>query len=279
MWFRATSAVHRFSFGKVNISAVCVMLLTEFAATDLEVEGGLMRVHEVSPQGSGRYRGVILYSEIFQLTGPIRRLAARVASMGYVVVVPEIFHEFEAPGTVLGYDAKGTDRGNWCKVNKRLEAYDADTRACVQFLGAHPRVERGRYGAIGFCIGGHLAFRAGFEPEVGAAACFYPTDIHKLEEHPRGLGLGMADDSLERVRRGEMRAALKMVWGRQDPHIPFAGRTQVRGVLEEAGVDYGWLEVNGAHAFMRDEGLRHDAALEGWFLEGVRDFFGETLRG
>ncbi len=255
------------------------MLLNEFTFTDVEVGAGVMRVHEVSPQGLRRFRGVILYSEIFQLTGPIRRLAARVSSLGYEVIVREIFHEFEAAGTVLGYDEEGTNRGNWCKVNKRLESYDADTRTCVRFLDAHPRVESGCYGAIGFCIGGHLAFRAGFEPELGAAACFYPTDIHKLEEHPRGLGLGMADDSLERVRRGEMRAALKMVWGRQDPHIPFAGRTQIRGVLEGAGADYAWLEVNGAHAFMRDEGYRHDAALEGWFLEGVRDFFGRTLRG
>jgi carboxymethylenebutenolidase len=198
--------------------------------------------------------------------------------MGYVVIVPEIFHEFEAPGTVLGYDVAGTDRGNWCKINKRLESYDLDTRACIRLLNAHPRVEPGKFGAIGFCIGGHLAFRAGFEAEVAAAACFYPTDIHKLEEHPRGLGLGMADDSLERVRRGQMRAALAMVWGRQDPHIPFAGRTQIREVMEGASVDYAWLEVNGAHAFMRDEGHRHDAVLEGWFLESVRDFFGRVLR-
>lgn len=254
------------------------MVLTEFTYTDVGVGNGVMRIHEVSPQGSGRYRGVILYSEIFQLTGPIRRLAARVASMGYVVIVPEIFHEFESPGTVLGYDAQGTDRGNWCKINKLLESYDVDTRVCVDYLDAHPRVECGRYGAVGFCIGGHLAFRAGFEPRVAAAVCFYPTDLHKREDHPRGLGLGMADDSLERVQRGEMRAALKMVWGRQDPHIPFAGRTQIRGVLEDAGVDYTWFELNGAHAFMRDEGLRHDAALEGWFLEGVRDFFARTLR-
>lgn len=253
------------------------MLLTDFSFTDVEMEGGRMRVHEILPSGGSAHRGVVLYSEIFQLTGPIRRLAARVAAMGHVVLVPEIFHEFEPAGTVLGYDTVGTDRGNWCKVNKALSSYDRDTQVCLSLLERHPRVLEGKFGAIGFCIGGHLAFRAGFDKRVGGAVCFYPTDIHKLAEHPRGLGLGMCDDSLERVRSGEMGAEMMMVWGRQDPHIPFEGRSQIRGAMEGGGVSYEWIEVNGAHAFMRDEGHRHDATLESWLLNGVRDFFGRTI--
>jgi carboxymethylenebutenolidase len=35
----------------------------------------------------------------------------------------------------------------------------------------------------------------------------------------------------------------------------------LRARLEETGVRYQWHEVNGAHAFMRDEGPRYDAAL------------------
>jgi carboxymethylenebutenolidase len=87
----------------------------------------------------------------------------------------------------------------------------------------------------------------------------------------------MKDDSLERVQSGHMGADVMMVWGRQDPHIPFAGRSQIRAVMEGAGVGYEWIEVNGAHAFMRDEGHRHDASLEGWLLSGVRNFLGRTL--
>ena len=32
--------------------------------------------------------------------------------------------------------------------------------------------------AAGFCIGGHLAFRAAFDPRVAATVCFYPTGLH-----------------------------------------------------------------------------------------------------
>jgi dienelactone hydrolase len=36
----------------------------------------------------------------------------------------------------------------------------------------------GNIGAMGFCIGGHLAFRAALQPEVKGTACFYATDLH-----------------------------------------------------------------------------------------------------
>jgi carboxymethylenebutenolidase len=52
-----------------------------------------------------------------------------------------------------------------------------------------------------------------------------------------------------------------MVWGRQDPHIPPAGRRKIHDVLCEKGVNFTWHEFNAAHAFLRDEGLRYDPAL------------------
>ncbi len=69
----------------------------------------------------------------------------------------------------------------------------------------------------------------------------------------------MRDDSLARVR--EIRGELLHVWRRQDPHVPFEGRTRIRACLEEAQVNYQWYEVNGAHAFLRDQGPRYDAVL------------------
>lgn len=37
------------------------------------------------------------------MTGPIRRTAAMIAGHGYVVAVPEVYHELEATGAVLDY--------------------------------------------------------------------------------------------------------------------------------------------------------------------------------
>jgi carboxymethylenebutenolidase len=120
-------------------------------------------------------------------------------------------------------------------------------------LKAHPACT-GKLGVMGICIGGHLSFRAAMNPEVLAAVCFYATDIHK-----RGLGKGMADNSLARIK--EIKGELLMIWGRQDPHVPREGRAVVQNALADAGTNFTWHEFNGQHAFLRDEGPRYDPAL------------------
>ena len=97
-------------------------------------------------------------------------------------------------------------------------------------------------------------------PEIRAAVCFYATDIHK-----RGLGAGANDDSLDRI--GEIKGELKMIWGKQDPHIPPEGRALINKSLSENGANFTWHEFNGQHAFMRDEGPRYDPELAACCLQ------------
>ena len=228
----------------------------------LTPDGGVMRTHWFRPVAEGRYPGLLLFSEIYQVTDPIRRLAAFFAGHGYVVAVPEVYHEYEAPGTVLRYDPPGTDRGNALKIAKPVAAYDSDARIALDALVAHPACT-GALGTIGVCLGGHLAYRAALDPRVRAAACFYPTDIHSGT-----LGEGRNDDSLARMV--DLKAETLFVWGRQDPHVPYAGREAIRTRLEHVGATYEWHEVNAQHAFLRDEGPRYDPALfvaaTGWAL-------------
>jgi carboxymethylenebutenolidase len=235
-----------------------------------------MRTHIFRPAAEGRYPGIMLFSEIFQVTGPIRRTAALLAGNGFIVAVPEIFHMHEAPGTVLGYDSAGADRGNWCKVNTDLAQFDADMATVREFLKNMPNCT-GKLGSMGICIGGHFNFRNAMSPDILAAVSLYPTDIHKLESHVRGLGTGMSDDSLERARRGDIKAELIMVWGRQDPHVPFEARVQVREALEQGGTLYTALEYNGAHAFLRDEGPRYNPVLAGFVYTHALELFKRKL--
>jgi carboxymethylenebutenolidase len=221
---------------------------------DLTTPYGPMRTYVFRPVAPGRYPGIVLFSEIFQVSAPIRRTAAFLAGHGYLVAVPEVFHELEdEPGVVLAYDDAGAERGNSHKVTKELASYDADARSVLDFLAGHPACT-GTLGAMGICIGGHLAFRAAMNSDVRAAVCFYATDIHK-----RGLAKGMNDDTLDRM--GEIEGELLMIWGRQDPHIPLEGRRIVHAAMSDAGVQFSWVELNGQHAFIRDEGYRYDPEL------------------
>jgi len=238
-------------------------------SADIETPTGPMRTHIVKPQAAGRYPGIVFYSEIFQITGPIRRTAAMLAGHGYIVACPEIYHEFEAPGEVFPYNQAGTDRGNALKTAKELASYDADARAALDHLAARPDCT-GQLGAMGICIGGHLAYRTALNPDVRATVCFYATDIHK-----HSLGKGMHDDSLERA--SDIRGELLMIWGRQDPHIPLEGRMAVLNRLNEVGANFTWHEVNGAHAFLRDEGARYDPELARQCMTLALDLFHRKL--
>lgn len=212
-----------------------------------------MHTYLFRPDRLGQFPGIVLFAEIYQMTGPIARTAAMIAGHGFIVAVPDVYHEFTEPGEAFAYDKPGTDRGNELKTTKELANFDADARSVIDFFTTDSQCS-GQVGSLGICLGGHLAFRAAMNPEVEAGVCFYATDIHK-----GSLGKGMADDTLARM--SEIKAEMMMVWGRQDPHIPQDGRRMIYDAMTQAEIPFTWHEFNAEHAFMRDEGHRYDAAL------------------
>ncbi|KAG9313430.1 hypothetical protein JVU11DRAFT_5752 [Chiua virens] len=54
-----------------------------------------------------KFPGVVCFSEIYQVTGPVERFAGQIASHGYVVACPSTYHEFEGPDPIP-YDTEGT---------------------------------------------------------------------------------------------------------------------------------------------------------------------------
>jgi carboxymethylenebutenolidase len=235
--------------GHDNVQAMTIIE----ESVEIATPTGPMRSDVFAPSTPGSRAGVLLFSEIFQVTGPIRRAASQIASAGYTVVVPEIYHELEPAGAVLPYDQAGAEKGNAHKVSKEISSYDSDARAALDYL-KNRADSNGKLGVLGICIGGHLAFRAAMNQDVAATVCFYATDIHK-----GSLGKGMHDGSL--ARAGEIKGELLHIWGRQDPHVPLDGRVLIHERLEAAGVNFQWIEVNAQHAFLRDEGPRYDPVL------------------
>jgi carboxymethylenebutenolidase len=181
----------------------------------------------------------------------MKRAIARFASYGFVVAAPEIYHRFESPGHALDFEADyqlAQDDSRKLSVKD----VDADVRVVLDYLASHPAVAGKSLHATGFCIGGHLAFRAALQPDVRSTVCFYPTGLHTAE-----LGGDTGVDTLARC--ASIRGALLIVAGSSDPHLPPAGRRMVDDALRAAGVRYLLAEYDGAHAFMRDEGPRYDA--------------------
>lgn len=219
---------------------------------DIPVEGGTMRLYVAEPVSPGRYPGILFYSDIFQLTGPMIRATNRLAGYGFVVAAPEIYHRLEPPGTAIPFDDEGRTRGLTDAARTTVAEFDADCRTTLDYLNQHAKVGRGKLGASGFCIGGHLAFRAALQPDVRATVCFYGTGIHNGK-------LGKDDNAGSLERAPEVSGKILLVFGSQDPHVPEDGRNKIGAALARAGVDSSISHYPAEHAFMRDEGPRYDS--------------------
>jgi carboxymethylenebutenolidase len=226
-----------------------MVITSEYA--DIPLAGSPMRTFVAAPKADGQYPGIWFYSDIFQLTPPTLRSCVRLAGYGFVVAAPEIYRRIEPPGTVILFDDAGRTRGQQDAANTPVAHFDEDCRAGLDWLGKYPKVAHGKIGVVGFCIGGHLAFRAAFQPDVRATVCYYGTGIHDGK-------LGQDADAGSLARAKEIRGELLMIFGTKDPHVPDAGRETIDRGLRHSGVRYRTLLYPAEHAFTRDEGPRFD---------------------
>ena len=194
-----------------------------------------------------------------------------IAGHGFVVAVPEIFHELEPAGTVLPYDKAGTDSGNAPQVARPVSAYDEDARVGLDYLdGLHPAAAGGsaRWGSAS-------AATSPSAPRSNPGSARPPASTR-----PTSTAAPWARAATTRLdRAGDIKGELLMVWGRQDPHIPPRAGALIQQRADGAGVISPGTSSTAPHAFMRDEGYRYDPALA---LIGYRlalDLFARTLGG
>src|SRR5258705_3515043 len=212
---------------------------------DIALAGSPMRTFVAAPKAEGEYPGIWCYSDIFQLTPPMLRTCVRLAGYGFVAAAPEIYRRIEPPGTVIAFDDAGRTRGLEDAAKTPVADFDADCRAGLDWLGKHPKVARGKIGAIGFCIGGHLAFRASFQPDVPATVCYYGTGNHDGK-------IGQDADAGSLARAKEIRGELLMIFGTLDPHVPEAGRETIDETVRESGGPYRTGRYAAEDAISRD---------------------------
>jgi carboxymethylenebutenolidase len=235
--------------------------------TEEEVRlAGQIRSIVIRPAGDGPWPGVLFYTDIFQLTESTLRTARRLASAGFLVCVPEIYPR-QLDGIVLEFDDAGKQAGLDAAAATTTAQFDADRQIALDYLAQ--RADITKIQAVGFCLGGHLAFRAAFDPLVEATVCFYPTGLHD-----GALG---ADDPATLAGASSVRGRLMVIFGSRDPHVPASARATTIQALYDAGLDDLELHVyrGGEHAFMRDVGARHDPVLTDLALTEAVSFLKE----
>ncbi|MBD3641910.1 MAG: dienelactone hydrolase family protein [Marinobacter sp.] len=121
------------------------------------------------PKGTGP--GIVLVQEIWGVNRHIRLVAEQYALAGYVVLAPDVFWRQERR-VELTYDQAGSARARKLRGGLDDTQAGADVSQAAEYLRARPEVE-GKVGAVGFCLGGQLAYRAAATGSVDVAVAYY----------------------------------------------------------------------------------------------------------
>ena len=143
-------------------------------------DGGEFKAYLSLPEG-GSGPGLIVLQEIFGVNKHIQSVCDYYAEEGYVALAPDIFWRVE-PGVELDYTE--VDREKAFAILKQFDEDKGadDIRAAIVALRALPECSGG-VGAIGFCLGGKLAYLAASRGGVDCAISYYGVGIeNNLDE-------------------------------------------------------------------------------------------------
>jgi carboxymethylenebutenolidase len=212
-------------------------------------DGSSMGGYLATPAAAGPHAAILVIQEIFGVNAHIRDVTDRFARAGYLALAPEIFHRF-APGYQGGYDDIPASIALTTKLTP--EGVTADLTASHAWLAARNDVRPGRIAAIGYCMGGRLAFVANALLPLGASVSYY------------GGGIANQLDLARRLHGPQL-----LVWAGNDPYIPAADRDKTHAAVRDAGKRYVNVEFSGVnHGFFCDARSDYDAGAsrQAWAL-------------
>ncbi|MBC8102028.1 MAG: dienelactone hydrolase family protein [Cytophagales bacterium] len=216
-----------------------------------EILGGYLS----APEGKGPFPAVLVIHENRGLNEHTRDVARRFAAEGFVALAPDALARSGGTGAM-----KTPDEARAAIGLLTPEQAISDLRSALRFLDAHPAVQKGKLGVVGFCWGGARSFTlATQDPRLRGSVVFYGT-APSAPELAKTLCpvLGLYGETDERItsRVPETTAAMKA-----------AGKKYESKIYAGAG-----------HAFFNDTGERYNAAAASDAWTRTLAFFRANLR-
>jgi carboxymethylenebutenolidase len=175
-------------------------MTTESELNITSADGQSFNAYVVYPDSKPRSPAIVLIQEIFGINENIRWTAKRFAAAGFIVVAPDLFWR-TAPGISLD-PTDNQQRVRAMELNSAFNAQHGLSDCLRTVEEARGLAEsNGRVGALGYCLGGRLAFLLAIQGHVDASVCFYPVAIQpelkalRLSHVPLLVHLG-AEDAL-----------------------------------------------------------------------------------
>lgn len=223
----------------------------------IETADGSFAAYVARP-AAAKAPAVVVIQEIFGVNAFIREVADGLAAQGYLAIAPDLFWRIE-PGLDL------TDQG--ADMQKAFQLYGQfdvdlgvkDIDAVADFIQKDPGCT-GKVGAVGYCLGGLLAFLTATRTDVDAAVGYYGVGI---ERH-----VGEAD---------RIEGALMLHIAEDDGFVP----KEAQAVLRRALGNHQRIELffypGRDHAFARSGGDNYNAADARTANDRTADFFRRRL--
>ncbi len=214
--------------------------------------GGYLARPEATPAA-----GILVLQEIFGVNQVMRAIADGLAEKGTFALVPDLFWRQE-PGIQL------TDQSEaeWQRAFELYQGFDEtagidDARAALGHLRA---VEgcNGRAGAIGYCLGGKLAYLMATRSDVDCAVGYY------------GVGI---DDALDEA----VRIPLLLHVAEKDSFVPPEAQAKVAAALDPNSLVTRHTYPGMDHAFARVGGEHYDHAAAALADQRSADFLARHL--
>src|SRR5690349_17546063 len=122
---------------------------------------------------------VVVIQEIFGVNAVMRGIADDLAAAGYLAICPDLFWRIEP-----GIDITDQSEAEWKRAFELYQAFDVeqgveDIAATIATVRADPGCS-GKVGAVGFCLGGLLAFLTATRTDSDGSVSYYGVGIENF---------------------------------------------------------------------------------------------------
>jgi carboxymethylenebutenolidase len=222
----------------------------------IKTDDGSFSAYLATPK-TGKGPGTAVIQEIFGVNAGIRAIADRLAGQGFCALAPDLFWRLE-PNVQL------TDKteAEWQQAFGLMQKFNqdkgiADIKATIAALREHPS-STAKVGAVGYCLGGRLAFLCATRTDADACVGYYGVGLDGLLgeakniKKPLMLHIAEEDKFVDKATQAKIKDGLKA--------------NRLVTIHSYPGCDHAFARVDGQHTDKKAAALA-DGRTEAFFRE------------
>ncbi|WP_417449113.1 dienelactone hydrolase family protein [Kordiimonas sp.] len=221
---------------------------------------GSFKAYVAKPEG-GEGPVVVALQEIFGVNEGMRQICDDLARDGYIAICPDLFWRMKP-----GVDITDKSQEEWDEAFRYFQNFNHVKG--MQDIAATVEVARtieggsGKVGAVGYCLGGLLAFKTSAETDVDASVCYY------------GVGLDSKLDD-----KAKITTPLMMHIAEEDGFVDKEAQARIKEGLADNGniTIHSYAGVD--HAFARPDGVNWNGEAATLANTRTAAFFENHLKG